>query len=70
MQCAIVSMSGQITFDNSVWDLLNNVVKVVLIRIDYLYSVYCDHVGTLSIVYLVRKSEFVLQYLRDEGENE
>ena len=24
----------------------------------------------LSIVYLVRKSEFVLQYLRDEGENE
>ena len=27
-------------------------------------------VGTLSIVYLVRKSEFVLQYLRDEGENE
>ena len=47
MQCAIVSMSGQITFDNSVWDSLNNVVKVVLIRIDYLYSVvYCDHVGT------------------------
>ena len=44
---------------------------LVLIRIDYLYSVvYCDHVGTLSIVYLVRKSEFVLQYLRDEGENE
>ena len=47
MQCAIVSMSGQITFDNSVWDSLNNVVKVVLIRIDYLYPVYyCDHVGT------------------------
>ena len=41
---------------------------LVLIRIDYLYSVYCDHVGI--IVYLVRKSEFVLQYLRDEGENE
>ena len=38
MQCAIVSMSGQITFDNSVWYLLNN---VVFSTNTYRLSVFC-----------------------------